>query len=381
MVHENGNPADDKEDQSALEGNEADENTTPDREESGTTSQEPSIDERYADVKTRVAEQYEEYIEEDGFLSEFLPVYRVAVRTYLIPIAFSLIIAGILAYITYEVAGLSRQIPEDSPEAGLMNGLFFVLSAVISSVFIAFIVKKRGENALKYLMAGAFLVLTFFLIIFFADIAVFLFNPTETFYYIYSSIVMVISGILSVTLIYMFFTGKMGIKLKNAYVLTIGILIGAFMGTIMPTWTAFTLLIGISLWDIYSVNSKRGPIRQILESTGGLDPEFEEKLKSGEIQLVDEFSDSELEIGVGDIAFYSLLVAHVLTLTGDITSSIWISLLVSVFTAAGVLLGAYLTISALKKNKILPGLPLSIFIGSAVFGASIGIYYLIENFL
>jgi hypothetical protein len=156
----------------------------------------------------------------------------------------------------------------------------------------------------------------------------------------------------------------MGYKLKNLYVLTIGILIGAFMGVVMPLWTTVTMLIGISLWDIFSVKSSKGPIRKILELTGGLEQPA--------IEIDDEsFKSSQIEIGIGDLAFYSMLTSSSLIImndlmfgiTGNAVISIILGSIVALATAVGILIGATITINSLRKNKILPGLPFSIFIG------------------
>ncbi|GAB4318635.1 MAG: hypothetical protein Kow0069_21860 [Promethearchaeota archaeon] len=73
----------------------------------------------------------------------------------------------------------------------------------------------------------------------------------------------------------------------------------------------------------------------------------------------DLFWDSPLQIGIGDLVFYSVLTSHALVRTG--------SLLVVAIVAALVLVGLYLTLRALRNNKVLPGLPLSIVFGVAGF--------------
>jgi hypothetical protein len=296
----------------------------------------------------------EDLYEDDGNISSFLPVYHVKIKHFSRPIILALCASGLLAWLSYMVVGVAEIIPEDNALAGLMNGVFFTITAAASSILIYFAVKKKGEAALKYLMGGSFLLLTFMLLIFFGDIAYAVILTDELTYVIVSTIHMIISGILSIYLIYMFLTEKMGPKLKNIYVMIIGILIGAFLAIIFPTWTAITMLMGISIWDIISV--KKGPIRKIMELTGGIDPDYEKNRLDPAHLNVQELSDiSEIEIGVGDLAFYSMLTAHSLTATGNI--------LVALMAAIGILFGSYLTIRELKHNKILPGLPLSIFLG------------------
>jgi hypothetical protein len=131
------------------------------------------------------------------------------------------------------------------------------------------------------------------------------------------------------------------------------------------------MLIGISIWDIISV--KKGPIKKIMESTGNIDPDFEKKVASGEIQLAD-LEDSDLEIGIGDLAFYSMLASHTLIASLFLTENWIFALLATIAAIVGIILGSKLTIRALEHNKILPGLPLSIFIGIGLVGIMVLIY-------
>jgi hypothetical protein len=79
--------------------------------------------------------------------------------------------------------------------------------------------------------------------------------------------------------------------------------------------------------------------------------ELREKLQSGEIV----YDTSKLEIGIGDLAFYSMLTTSALIITGN--------LIIMAFTAIAIIIGTGITIQGLKRNKILPGLPISIFLG------------------
>ncbi|MHA1727475.1 MAG: hypothetical protein ACTSWY_01930 [Promethearchaeota archaeon] len=331
-----------------------------------------------------------QYIEKSGDISAYMPVYHVKVSKFKHPIYASIIISGILALIiSGSDPNLQDIISEDNPTSGIMYGLFFTISAVVSSVIIYFAVKKKGEIALKYLMGMAFMFLTFMLLLFFGEIIIRLIVFEEISYYIIIIVYMILCGIITIYLIYMFFSGRMSLKLKNAFVLLIGILIGSFMGLIIPTWTTITILIGVSIWDIISV--KKGPIRKIMELTGGIEPDFERKMKNGEIKPVEAeiFESSELEIGVGDLAFYSMLTSHILVfmtdlifvLTENILTSLFIAIIVSIAAAIGILIGSFITINSLNKNKILPGLPMSIFIGLG-FSALTGVisYFLVLFF-
>ncbi|MEJ2251584.1 MAG: hypothetical protein P8Y97_18255, partial [Candidatus Lokiarchaeota archaeon] len=78
------------------------------------------------------------------------------------------------------------------------------------------------------------------------------------------------------------------------------------------------ILIGISLWDIFAVLYKKGPIKEMIDLASEepieQDEEIEEKIKQGEAT----YDTSKLEIGIGDLAFYSMLTSSALIYTNNL---------------------------------------------------------------
>ena len=310
----------------------------------------------------------QEIIEKD-FIPHFFPTYRISRKYYPLPIIIVVVIAGVLAYLTYVVAGIQVEggyvsESEYGATAGLINGSIFVSMAAISSFVIIFLVKKGGIGVLKYIFGFSFGILTFFLTLFFGQIILFLlfFNLPETetiiiiFYISYYSLIFG-TGVFTVFMIYKYLTTE-SFFTKNFIVLYIGLLVGAMLGVVMPLWTTLAMLIGISLWDIYAVKAKRGPIKNMIDIASQMnsdedltEEQLKEKLESGEIA----YDTSKLEIGIGDLAFYSMLSSSALILTGN--------LIIMILTAIAIIIGTGITIQGLKRNKILPGLPISIFLG------------------
>ncbi len=303
------------------------------------------------------------------FIPHFFPTFRISSKLYPLPIVIVVICAGLLAYATYVIAGIQIEGGYVSEEqygaaAGIINGIIFTAMAAISSFIIIFIVKRKGINVLKYIFGVIFGFITFFLTLFFGQILLFLifYNMPETeavinSYYISYYILLFGTGALTLMMIYKYFT-SFSLFTKNLIVLYIGLLIGALLGVMMPLWTTLAVLIGISCWDIFAVKSKRGPIKNMIDlaSKGSLDDELseeelKEKLESGEIA----YDTSKLEIGIGDLAFYSMLTSSALIITGN--------LIIMILTSIAIIIGTGITIQGLKRNKILPGLPISIFLG------------------
>jgi hypothetical protein len=317
-------------------------------------------------------EDSEKEILEKDFIPHFLPTYRISSKFYPLPIITVVIIAGVLSYLTYVIAEIQIDggyIPEAEfgAWAGILNGLIFTALAAVSAFIIIYFVKKRGIDILKYVFGGSLAFLGFFLSLFFISIIIDIifsvlpeYELLNLIYFIIGYIILPISiGICTILILYKYFTSK-SITTKNIIVLYMGLLIGAAMGVFMPLWTTLAILIGISIWDMFAVLYKKGPIKEMIDlaSQGNeLEPELnkniQEKIKSGEAV----YDTSKLEIGIGDLAFYSMLTSSALIQSNNI--------LVMIFTAIAILIGTGITIMGLKRNKVLPGLPISIFLGIA----------------
>ncbi len=319
-------------------------------------------------------------IEKDS-IPNFFPTFRVSSKLYPIPIILVVACAAILAYMTYVMAGIDYieggYISEEEygAAAGLLNAIIFIVMSAISSFFIIFLIKKFGINVLKYIFGGSFGFLGFFLTLFFGEIILYIIlvslNEPQATYDAILNIMLIGTAVFMGIFLYLYFTSE-SYHVKNFFVLYIGLLIGAVMGVIMPLWTSLAMLIGISLWDIYAVKAKRGPIKEMIDLVSGAageeplsDAELKSKLDSGEI----EYDTSKLEIGIGDLAFYSMLTSTALLQTGNV--------MVMILTAIAVIIGTGITISGLKRNKILPGLPISIFLGITTMLISWGIILII----
>jgi len=312
-----------------------------------------------------------EVIEKD-IIPHFLPTYRISSKFYPLPIIAVVIIAGVLSYLTYVIAEIQIDggyIPEAEfgALAGILNGIIFTALAAVSAFIIIYFVKKRGIDILKYIFGGSLAFLGFFLSLFFLsiiiDIIFSIIPESEVLNLVYFAIgyitLPIFIGVCTILIIYKYFTSK-SIKTKNIIVLYMGLLIGAAMGVFMPLWTTLAILIGISIWDMFAVLYKKGPIKEMIDiaSKGNelepaMDQNIQEKIKSGEAV----YDTSKLEIGIGDLAFYSMLISSALIQSNNI--------LVMILTAIAILIGTGITIMGLKRNKVLPGLPISIFLGIA----------------
>lgn len=308
------------------------------------------------------SEESKEVVKKDS-IPNFFPTYTTKRKIYPVPIIIVVIISGILAYLTYIEAGIQIDGGYFSESdlgvlGGILNGLVYTFFAGVSAFIIIYIIKKKGIGVLMYIFGFSFGLVAFFQTWFFGEVIIFLlFSRLPNLFWLFDIELIFLTFVLTILMIYRYFTSK-SIKTKNFIVLYIGLLIGASMGVLMPLWTTLAILIGISFWDIFAVLYKHGPIKQLIEivskpdeDNGVSDEDFIEKIKSGEYT----YDTSKLEIGIGDLAFYSMLTSSALVQTNN--------LIVMILTSIAIILGTGITISALKRNKILPGLPISIFLG------------------
>jgi len=306
----------------------------------------------------------DERIVNKDFIPNYFPTYRIKRTLYPIPIILVVTIAGILAYLTYVEAGVQIEggyfsESEYGAIGGIINGLIYTAIAGFSAFVIIYIIKKRGIGALMYIFGIGFGMVTFFQTWFFGEIILYLsFSNNPRLYYFLDVELIFLTAVFTIFIIYRYFTSK-SIKIKNFIVLYIGLLIGASMGVLMPLWTTLAMLIGISLWDIFAVLYKHGPIKQLIDMvsepndniTNISETELNEKIQSGEYA----YDTSKLEIGIGDLAFYSMLTSSALVQTNNV--------IIMILTSIAIIIGTGITIMGLKRNKILPGLPISIFLG------------------
>lgn len=318
--------------------------------------------------------EYEKEVIEKDFVPHFLPTYRIKSFLYPLPIIIAVVVAGILAYLTSVIVGVDVEgsyFPEEEFGAlgVVLNGIIFTVISAISAFFIIFLIRRIGVGVIKYIFGLSFGFVSFFITLMFLDVIIFLifvqFPETTSLvklYFLFTNIyIPALTAISVILLIYYYFTSK-SIKTKNFIVLYISLLVSASMSIVLEFWSTLAILIGISLWDIFAVLYKRGPIKTMMDIISNKDDEsdpsyaeVEEKIKSGE----GVYDTSKLEIGIGDLAFYSLLTSSVLLFTNNIV--------IVILTTVAILVGTGITISGLKRNKILPGLPISIFMGIGTF--------------
>lgn len=296
----------------------------------------------------------------------------VKTRHTLLPIivtlglAIILSIIGIISNIQIEGAPFSET--EGGLFFALLNAIFYTLFAIIGITLIYYAIKYGKEKLLKVFFTFCFGFMGVFLIFFFLYLMLAILGVTEDIYYILVIIFSIVTGLY---LSYSLLAKKSSPNIKNTALLLYGAFIGAFLGVVLPTWTAFLLIGILSIYDIIAVF--RGPIKKIIEMT--------ENDEERSLPLDMTYATRNWEIGLGDLAFYSMLSTHTLNLGFRLDFLVKYNLFGAIIpcacTTAGILLGAYITFRLLKKRPLLPGLPISVGLGIAFFSISLLIFWLL----
>lgn len=132
---------------------------------------------------------------------------------------------------------------------------------------------------------------------------------------------------------------KIGGNACNVVVLCLGGALGTFFGSAIPLYSAVIILAFLAVYDVFTVYY--GPVGKI--ASAGLD-----QLRGL------SFSFREVQMGLGDLVFYSLLSGSMLFKFGIFQC--FVSLL-------GILAGSYLTFLMLERKGIFPGLPFPVILG------------------
>ena len=315
--------------------------------------------------------------------------------------------------------------------AALANAAVYILIALVGGFFILVLIRSGKFRAITVIFSAILGLACFTLgYFFFAAFGILIFNNFIGQFITLPQ--MVIQSIFELTILFaaLLFAGLgilsaglgfLGKPVRNIMLIIFGAMFGAILGIHFPLWSTTLILIGLSLYDIFAVF--RGPIKGILDAgdehlgipaseTGINDssiessdidvekqPEdysiteprqsfeqegeiIEQQLQTPQFERVSILSLSpalpiyswgEISIGLGDFAFYSLLVSHAFFQGLRVIDS-FLPVLLATF---GVLIGSIITYKILERgNRALPGLPIPIGLGLAgmILGGFLGTF-------
>jgi presenilin-like A22 family membrane protease len=214
----------------------------------------------------------------------------------------------------------------------LGNASYFVVLVGFGATLLYLLLKWRSHRLINAITGFAITTAIFMLSIIYTFSALSRFNIP----YI-EAIVLALSAL--ITLLADLAIFRIRNYLSDIIVLGLGGALGAFLGASIPTMSTVLILAALAIYDAFAVYY--GPLGKIAHT--GLD-QFRGL----------SFSFKDIQMGLGDLTFYSMLSGHMLIYSG------FIPCLASMI---GISLGCLLAFRMLKKRGMFPGLPFPIFFG------------------
>jgi len=257
----------------------------------------------------------------------------------LLPVLGSLLFGILCAYMVWTsiVQGntiLYQVTPFPEGVGSLVNGLYFVILAGIGATLLYLLIKRKKLRLISLITGFALTVAVLMLSIIYLFAAFSLLGVLFT-----TALILTLAVSASVTVLADLAIFKIQGKISNLVILLLGGALGAFLGVFIPIISAVLILAFLAVYDIFAVY--RGPVGKIaqrgLEQLRGL-----------------SFSFRNVQMGLGDLTFYSMLTGLVLANAGPIFCAA---------SAIGVLVGVSLVFKMLEKRGMFPGLPFPVLLG------------------
>ena len=212
------------------------------------------------------------------------------------------------------------------------NAFYFVILVGVGATILYVLLKRRNHTLIAIITGFALTTAAFMLSVIYA------FTIFSRFDIPYADVLIIaVSAFATATTDYAVFKSKS--KFAHIVVLCIGGALGSFLGFSIPTISAVLILGFLAIYDTFAVY--RGPVGKIarvgLEHFRGL-----------------SFTFRDIQMGLGDLTFYSMLSGHML---------LYMGLVPCLVSIVGILAGCALSFKMLEKKGIFPGLPFPILLG------------------
>ena len=252
---------------------------------------------------------------------------------YLVPVLASLLFGLVCAYLLLsQPVSLVQVAPfsENNASAPLGNAVYFVIIVALSATVFYILLKRKSRRLITGLIALALTAASLLLSLVYLS-ALFAYAPSLDFLVIPLSVL--------ITVIFDLAIFRLGSKARNLVVVLLGGGLGVFFSASIPFYSAVLILVFLAVYDVFAVYY--GPVGKIADS--GLD----------QLQGL-SYSFKDVQMGLGDLVFYSMLVGTMLFNFG------LVSYIVSLI---GILAGSFITFLLLEKRGMFPGLPFPIMLG------------------
>lgn len=247
----------------------------------------------------------------------------------LVSLGFGVFCASLILASPMEIIGVTP-FPEGIGSLG--NASYFVILVGVGASLLYLLLKKKSRKLITLITGFAFTAAVFTLSLIYL-------TALFSWFAIPSMEALVLVSSLFATVLADFAIFRTHSRINNVIVLFLGGALGTFLGTSIPTLSTISILSFLAVYDAFAVY--HGPVGKIahrgLEQFRGL-----------------SFSFKDIQMGLGDLTFYSMLLGHALLNFGFIPC---------LASMAGILFGCLLTFGMLERKGMFPGLPLPTVLG------------------
>lgn len=220
----------------------------------------------------------------------------------------------------------------ESVSGSFGNAFYFVVLVGVGASLLYLLLKRKNHKLITLITGFALTTAVFMLSIIYLSAAFSMFAIPQI-----EALILILSLLITVTVDFMIF--RRHNRTCDLIVLCLGGALGTFLGISIPTSSAILILVFLAIYDVFAVY--HGPVGKIAHS--GL-----QQLRGL------SFSFKDIQMGLGDLTFYSMLSGHILLYFG------FIPCLASI---TGILFGCLLAFKMLERKRIFPGLPFPIALG------------------
>jgi len=252
---------------------------------------------------------------------------------HLIPVVASLLF-GFVCALTLLTATITVYpvTPFQEGIGSLGNAAYFVILVAVGATLIYILLKHRNLRVITFITGFALITATFMLSMIYLSALLSALNSP------YADMLSLVSSIM-ITAAAIFAIFRTHSRIGSLAVLLLGGALGTFLGSTIQTQSTILILAALAVYDAFAVY--RGPVGKIAK--GGL-----ENLRGL------SYSFGDIQMGLGDLTFYSMLSGHMLLYFG------YAAFVASII---GILGGCALSFKMLEKKGMFPGLPFPILFG------------------
>jgi len=254
---------------------------------------------------------------------------------HLVPILASLLFGWLCTFLMRLASSMDIYAVTPFPEGLLgssLNALYYVILTAVGASLLYLLLKRKSVKLVTFITGFALTLAVFMLSLIYLYAAFSLLSVQ------YADVVILIMSI-TITALVDIAVFRTHSRIANIAILLLGGALGAFLGISIPTLSAILILGFLAVYDIFAVY--HGPVGKIAHS--GLD-----QLRGL------SFSFKDVQMGLGDLTFYSMLTSRVFANSGQV---FWLA------STTGVMIGVYIAFKMLEKKGMFPGLPFPIALG------------------